>query len=326
MICNLSDFIRRGQLSNIGGAMKSRAWMVVSLILIASAGCTPVRMEAPEPPGPFPTPTRVLAVSMPTLTPTFMPVPTASLKGLWTVDVSAACQTDLENLRALRESAPMFNNALTEKPQKPGEFDPNDYFDVFPHLSLVDGYSLDYVYTYDRIGAEPFLYARQADAEPWIVDPSIFFPPPRQSLSENHTFGERGRGYGYLEQVKVDGSPESYLEYVLLATLGDQFYLYWHALYHDRIVLCGREDIQLVEAEMQVWDLELPEPVYDRLKQVDFTPRVRVERETVAVRFVSFSKWGGFTEQVYVLDRDDPFNIVEIKWNVIIPFEVQLRF
>ena len=43
------------------------------------------------------------------------------------------------------------------------EFNVNEYFKVLPHLSMQDGYLLDYVYQVDGLGAYPILYAHPVD-------------------------------------------------------------------------------------------------------------------------------------------------------------------
>jgi hypothetical protein len=49
-----------------------------------------------------------------------------------------------------------------------GEFDVNEYFNVLTHISMQDGYSLDYVYQVDGLGAYPILYARPADQPAYV--------------------------------------------------------------------------------------------------------------------------------------------------------------
>lgn len=48
------------------------------------------------------------------------------------------------------------------------DFDPNTYFSVLTHLSMKNGFVLDYVYRYHSFGAEPWLYGRLVDETPLV--------------------------------------------------------------------------------------------------------------------------------------------------------------
>jgi len=108
-------------------------------------------------------------------------------------------------------------NFQTENPVKTGsEFDVMQYFRVLDHLSMQPGYVLDYVYRYDGMGGYPVLYVRPAGQPPYATEADL---------------AAGGDSTGYLDFVQTDDTPESYFQFVVLATMGSQFYLFWHANY-----------------------------------------------------------------------------------------------
>lgn len=66
------------------------------------------------------------------------------------------CRQSMSTLTAMRSGLtfpPQFGEPNPTK--SGGEFDPNRYFQAFPHLSLRDSYTLDFVYHQDGMGATP---------------------------------------------------------------------------------------------------------------------------------------------------------------------------
>jgi hypothetical protein len=94
--------------------------------------------------------------------------------------------------------------------KRPGAFDPNCYFAVLRHLSMEEGYVLDWVYAYDGVSGQPMLYARRSDESP----------------AEDILDFKTARGYyNVLEHIIVDGTDAGYTELVILQTIGARFYL-----------------------------------------------------------------------------------------------------
>src|SRR5688572_30711718 len=103
------------------------------------------------------------------------------------------------------------------------EFDVNQYFDVLTHISMQDGYALDYVYQNDSLGGSPLLYARPVDQAPYASTADI---PPGTELPD------------FQEYVDVEDTAQGYFDHVVLDIMANQFYLFWHANYNDRQIVC----------------------------------------------------------------------------------------
>jgi hypothetical protein len=186
-----------------------------------------------------------------------------------------------------------------------GKFDPNEYFTVLTHLSLEDGYVLDYVYFAPGGGdGAPYLYARP-EGEPAFANYSEY----KKAGAEN-----------YLNHIQVDGTAEGYYELAVLSIMGGQFYLAWHFGYNDWEVVGSRERVEAIIELMNENHRPLTEEQEEAALQLDVTPRVKIGRDKVRVWLLVFTKWGGFYERVYTIDREFPHQMIEDEIQLV-PYE-----
>src|SRR5262245_49300047 len=91
--------------------------------------------------------------------------PTASNRDGTIIDACA----DL--VKAVREVQPTnIPPTLLETGIKQGdEFDVNEYFNAFTHISVQEGYAFDYVYQLDSLASYRILYARLADQPAYVT-------------------------------------------------------------------------------------------------------------------------------------------------------------
>ncbi|MHC1781453.1 MAG: lipoprotein [Anaerolineaceae bacterium] len=240
--------------------------------------------------------------------------------------MAAACAALVDGIYSLRSGLDFPQYFQEENPVKQGgEFDPNRYFEILTRLHMAPGYVLDYAYRYDGMGGAPLLYARKADKEPFntAAELQAAFDTGEKVDPDKPSFGWNEQ---YLSHVQVDGSPESYLEFTTLAILGGQFYLFWHSNYYDTVVICGPDGMKYVQEELSAFQIELPPDSQAAAENIDFTPTVTVEGQSVTVRLVTFSKWGGFSEEVYVLDRENPSKILEQRTTPLVEYDCGIMF
>jgi predicted small lipoprotein YifL len=240
--------------------------------------------------------------------------------------MSANCSSAVDGLYTLKSGLEFPQYFQAENPVKQGgEFDPNRYFEVLTRLQMAPGYVLDYAYRFDGMGGGPLLYARQSGQEPFKTASDLL-----AALNTGEKINPDKPSFGwnelYLSRVQVDGSPESYLEFILLAISGGQFYLFWHSNYNDTVILCNPDLMKYARDELSSFQLELPPEVLSAAEKIDYTPTVSVEEKSVTVRLVTFSKWGGFSEDVYVLDREDPSKILEQRSTPLVEYDCRIKF
>lgn len=188
------------------------------------------------------------------------------------------------------------------------EFDVNEYFTVLTHLSMEEGYVLDYVYYLGKDSGIPIVYARQ-EGEARYSTPAEY----EEAVGEDELRASR-----YLEHVRGDGTAEGYFELVVLSIMANQFYLYRHALQNDKTVVCDRETVEAVIEGLPY------KPMSAEAKRaalgLDFEPRVEFEDEVVWVRVVTFTKWGGFFQEEYTISRSFPHLILEHEEEQLVPY------
>ena len=314
--------------------MKVHRYFSVVVILVLTFGATGCGAVTPVPtstPTVIPTKTPIpTATYTPTIEPsptaTIPPVPTISVSNQSALSISTECRAVVDGLYNLKKDLGLPDHFTEEKPLRlESEFDPNSYFNIFTHLKLASGYKLDYIYFNDELGGLPLVYARKSSSAPFQSYDELLKSFGEEFEGER-SYGQLRHKYDYLEKIQIDKTPESYFEFVTLAFLGDQFYLWWHGLYNDAIILCDPSDTQYVDAEMKGFDIEFSQDVKDRIEKIDFNPVVIGGENDVTVRFVTFTKWGGFFENVYVMDKENPMQLLDVKFNPLIEYDCGISF
>ena len=227
-------------------------------------------------------------------------------------------QTTVDALQALKAGLRVPNYLSNGEPKRGDEFDVNTYFTVLERLSLEEGEVLDYVYYFDGMGGAPYLYVRPETQPPFAT-----YQDYLAAIG-----GDRNCTWcGYLDHIHTDDTPEGYFQFVLLRILGDQFYLDWHANYHDATPVC---DKAAIEAVLQDLDGEIfrKMPAGDRVRarRLDVAPTVTLEETQAIVSLVIFTKWGGFIRETFTLSRDFPHQILNFEKETLLEYQCGLMF
>ena len=185
-------------------------------------------------------------------------------------------------------------NLLKKKPVRTGaEFDPNAYLDILTHLSLQDGYTLDFAYDYhEGLGGHPCLYARPADDVPF------------DSITQHQAWE---RKHNLSDYLVADGTPESFFELVVFREVANQFYLYWHAAYNDlRIITAAAEVEKIVTTLNEMGPVKFSPDQTKAALALSPEPRIEMTETSAGVIYCTFTQWGGFTVQQEVFSKVQP--------------------
>jgi hypothetical protein len=227
----------------------------------------------------------------------------------------SGCQSVMDAYGALFSGYDFPQNFQVENPAKQGnEFDVMDYFTVLDRLSMQPGYVLDYVYHFDGMGGYPVLYAHPSSQPPYATEVDM----PAADAASN-----------YLDYVQVEDSPEGYFQYALLAMLGNQFYLYWHAGYNDTQIVCDKPAVNRIVSQLSRSGPGLPVPLSLRLRAAMLNyvkPVIVLGDQIVEVRVVTFTKWGGFNQTTFTINRSSPHSILDVQEENIIPYDCGIMF
>jgi hypothetical protein len=204
---------------------------------------------------------------------------------------------------------------LFETGRKQGdELDLNQYFNVLPHVSMQEGYTLDYVYQIDSLGGYPLLYVRPVDQAPYA---SVADIPENTQLRD------------YREYLNVEDVEQAYFEQVVLDIMADQFYLFWHANYNDTLIVCNRQQVYDIVAQVSSGDFGVAMDVAQQAEARtlrNIRPVVHLTGDVASVEIVTFTKWGGFYRETYTISRGFPHTIVDVQQENIIPYDCGIMF
>lgn len=237
-------------------------------------------------------------------------------------ELATAWQVNIDELWALLRSQQLPTYLMEDNPVLQGnEFDIMSVFDILDRMSVLEGYRLAYVYHYDGMGGYPVFYAYEDGTQPYIsleefqsAQPDCFGDSPRPTHCDILT---------YLE---ADGSDLGYLQLLLFDEMKGQFYLYWHAAYRDTRFVATPEALDSLLTQISDPFIPLTNTQERQARQIDLTPQVIIGTETVEIRAVWFTMWGGFFESRYVLNKDHPHLILEFEDINLIEYDCGIMF
>jgi hypothetical protein len=227
--------------------------------------------------------------------------PSSSTTEAPTAPSAAAWQATVDELRALQPRRDIPGHLLEPSATLDGsEFDVAGYFTVLDRLAAEPGFALDYVYRVTADRGFPILYVRRAD-QPRYTGYDQFVEATGRILGQGDT--------SYLDQVYVvDGTPEGFFQYVVLAIMGGQFYLYWHAQEDDAIVLTSWQRL-----EDEISDVAVMMDPDDResARGADPAPVVSFDEDTATVEVLVFTCFGGLLRHTFTIERVFPQRILD---------------
>lgn len=248
--------------------------------------------------------------------PTGTPPPTSE-----PVDLSEACRAAVDSMRDLTAGLTLPEHFTHENaPRQGDEFDVNTYFDVLDELAVGEGYALDYVYWYNEAGGSPVLYIRPADQPAFVTLQGV------EAAWDEDIESELVAYENYLGYIEVSGTPESYLQLVVLDVMARQFYLYWHANYNDWQVVCDDDAVEAILTRINEIGEEPDGDVIEQARELDVTPTVTLGEDGAAVEVVFFTKWGGFYRVTTTIQQATPRPELEWASEAVVEYEIGLVF
>jgi hypothetical protein len=192
-------------------------------------------------------------------------------------------------------------------------FNVNNYFKVLPHLSMQDGYALDYVYRLDGLGSFPYLYARPVDQTPYAS---------MEDVPANTELGN------FRDHLVIEDVEQGYFEYALMDMLAGQFYLVWHANYNDTEIVCSREAADAIVEGLNAGNFGMAMDANQKAHvraMTNIEPVVKLTSDSAIVEIVTFTKWGGFFRRTYTISRVFP-HTVEMKEENLVEYQCGIMF
>jgi hypothetical protein len=226
----------------------------------------------------------------------------------------SSCRATVDAMSALTAALELPGNFQEQNPVKTGdEFDVMEYFGVLDHLTMLPGYALDYVYHYDGMGGTPILYVRPIAQLPYASESELY---------------AAGDAPSFLDFIQTDGTPESYFQFVVLSFMGDQFYQFWHSNYNDSQIVCEKIDVNDIVASLDGnfgYRISIPSRIKAALLK-NVGPTVNIGAQSVQVRLVTFTRWGGFYEETYFISESLPHAIQDVQKKNLVPYDCGVMF
>lgn len=226
--------------------------------------------------------------------------------------LSASCQDTVNELRSMlaRVNEPP-SYLVKGEGKKGGEFGVNQYFSILDHLSLQEGFVLDYIYYPGKIEGAPILYPRRLNQSAYRTYAEL-----TEAEGNQYTL----RSSAFHTSIQVVDSETGFLQFVILRVMGNQFYLYWHAKYNDYKVICNPADLEAAlldesnNPRMSNW-------VKWRARRLRPEPQVAMQDDEVQVKVVVFTAWGGFIQRTYTISRQFPHTIIDEQKKILVPYD-----
>jgi hypothetical protein len=217
---------------------------------------------------------------------------------------------------------------ITDPVLQKGDFNVSKYLDKLQYLSIEEGRVLEYVYNFDGMGGFPILYVRQKTSQPF-VNVSQWRDASCSTTSCKN----------YLDDIVIDDTPEGYMQFITLAIMGDQFYLWWHALYNDYQLIWNQNKMEaILETLPKAGENGAADDLYsinkaeaETLRGMDFTPTIlynNANPNVVRIQVVVFTKWGGFIRRTYKVKRNkgSGARIKNVQEKVLVEYSVDYVF
>ncbi|WP_320054367.1 hypothetical protein [uncultured Acetobacteroides sp.] len=190
-------------------------------------------------------------------------------------------------------------------------FDADAYFKIFDHLTIKKGWGLDCYYYRDKIGSSPYVYVRKLSNN-------------KDSLLR--TLGNRGI-FRYSDSIALNkyvvptDSKKGLFQLLVLELLGSNFAEGSHFMYSHVDIISSKRAMKRL---MKVIDFD--PKVKKRIKNIDFTISSKDYRDSVTYRWVVFTAWGGFYEDVFSINKKTPYTHRRIKRSHLEEYDCGILF
>ncbi len=189
-------------------------------------------------------------------------------------------------------------------------FQVKKYFEILENVYMEDGWEIGYKYKRARLGSEPIIIA---------------YKTGNNITEKDDDYKKSSRHERFLKHVKLDKTPDSYFQYIILKIMASQFALGWHANYNDGEIVCTKAMINnILERTDHLYHFD--DDTIKKAKAIDPQTYVELNNEKAIVRTIIFSKWSGFVELKYRVDKEFPHKIIEIEKENLVEYNCGLVF
>lgn len=238
------------------------------------------------------------------------------------------CRKIVDGLYELRKDLAFPEKFSTEKPNRNDfDFDANQYFKIFTHLSLEDNYVLDYIYYKDSLGGLPLIYARERNSIPFQTFTELL-ASYGEDISDTGliVYTYLPHQFEFMLKIQIDNTPESFFEHAVFPFQSGQFYLWERGLYRDEKVLCDSSDIKYLIEDAKNYNLELPQNLLKMIEEIRVSPIATVSDDKITISYFLFTKWSGLYQEKIVFDKKNPMHILDFSRTTWFEYKSGIQF
>lgn len=221
------------------------------------------------------------------------------------------CENITDSIIALQNNAKSSGSFYSDGIKQGIELDVMEYFSVLTHIKMKAGYTLDYVYYNNGSAGYPLLYVRSGDETP-LVNYAAY-------ANYNWETANAKFSKNYLEYISLDGTDEGYFEYAILSSMGQRFYLFWHAILNYKVVVCSYEELETALNDDMSGE-EYQKELKQQALNLDFRPVIEYQDQSVVLKIMTFKIFGGIYQESYYFSADYPYKFSSFQVQTIIEY------
>lgn len=110
-----------------------------------------------------------------------------------------------------------------------------------------------------------------------------------------------------------EDSAEGYLQYLFFHEMGEQFALFWHSYYGEKMVLCSRDKVKYYRDIYRNTDyIHFDEGEMQKLVDQDLSPVVDLSPSFCKISWYELHPHSGIFECTYIVDRNFPYRVKKV--------------
>ena len=195
------------------------------------------------------------------------------------------------------------------------KFDPTSFFTVLKNISLPEGKILDYFYQMEPSSGYPLLYVRSQDQKPYKNREEY------EKAQNNRQAGREDILNTVVQMLVVEDSKAGYFEYAVFYLLAPNFYLHKWAN-TDLKIVCHATGLD----EILKNSSKIPATAVAAAKKLELAPQIVLAPDEVKVKLITFSAWGGFFAEDFVVSRSLPHTLLQHSKKCLVEYNCGIKF
>lgn len=210
----------------------------------------------------------------------------------------------------------------------PNTFNINTYISFFDKLYIKVGFRIDALYYDSTMSGKSYLCGLSekqnfSKIHEYISKDKIQIAVIKKEAFRSKYEGEYEDIFGptiyfhdFIEKTRLkrfvipEDSDFGFLQYLFLSEMGEQFALFWHALYNKKYIVCSVDLVEeLVKDNNKESIFKTSDDELQRFKQTSLIPEINQEPDFYQITWYEYRNLKGVFKCTYRINRMKPFDI-----------------